>query len=156
MDNHKINSNQATFGAGCFWGVESTFLKISGINSTEVGYMGGSSLSPTYRDVCAGTTGHAEVVHIVFNPSIVSFTQLLDEFWLCHDPTQHNRQGADIGSQYRSVIFYYNNTQKQEAQTSLSLYGKSINKPIATKIDIARDFWKAEDYHQKYFQKKKI
>lgn len=149
-------STQATFGAGCFWGVESAFMSVNGVNSTEVGYMGGNTLSPSYKDVCTGITGHAEVVHINFNPAKVSYVQLLDIFWLCHDPTQYNRQGADIGSQYRSVIFYYSTTQKHEAQTSLSLHRKNVNKPIATKIDISRDFWRAEEAHQKYFHKKGI
>jgi len=149
---------KATFGAGCFWGVEAAFMKIKGVVSTKVGYMGGNLKNPTYEDVCTNRTGHAEVVQIEFDPRIVSYEALLDELWNIHDPTQLNRQGPDIGSQYRSVIFYHNEQQKKIAEQSKEKLDKSgiYKKPIATEITSAKEFYKAEEYHQQYFEKKGI
>jgi peptide-methionine (S)-S-oxide reductase len=147
----------ATFGGGCFWGVESAFRKVKGVVSTAVGYMGGSIKNPTYEDVCTGVTGHAEVVQVTFDPVQVSYQQLLDVFWSVHDPTQLNRQGPDIGSNYRSVIFYHDAEQaalarksKEELETSGKLgFGK-----VMTRIVPASVFYRAEEYHQQYFEKK--
>lgn len=144
---------KATFGAGCFWGVEAAFQNIKGINSTTVGYMGGTTENPTYQQVCTGSTGHAEVVHLNFDPTIISYKQLLEIFWRIHDPTQHNRQGPDVGSQYRSVIFYHNNHQKQTAKHSKQQQQTQNNKEITTEITPAKTFYPAEEYHQKYYEK---
>ncbi len=143
----------ATFAAGCFWGIEETFRKIEGVLNTTVGYTGGTIKKPTYEQVCSGKTGHAEAILIEFNPSIVSFKQLLNTFWSIHDPTQHNRQGPDIGSQYRSAIFYHSDLQKKEAELSKQELQKKLKKPIATEILKATEFYKAEEYHQKYIMK---
>jgi peptide methionine sulfoxide reductase msrA/msrB len=148
---------QATFGAGCFWSVEEAFAKVKGVVDTAVGFAGGTVPQPSYQRVCAGDTGHAEVVHIKFDPSIVSYEQLLDVFWDIHDPTTLNRQGPDIGKQYRSVIFYYNEEQKAAALKSKEKLEKSgkYKKPIVTEIVAASKFFRAEEYHQKYFEKMK-
>ena len=148
----------ATFGAGCFWGIEAAFRKIKGVKSTAVGYMGGNLKNPTYEDVCTNKTGHAEVVQIEFDPSIVSYKNLLDEFWNVHDPTQLNKQGLDIGSQYRSVIFYHNPQQKKIAEEVKKRINESerYKKPIVTEISHAKEFYRAEEYHQQYFEKKGI
>lgn len=138
---------KATFGAGCFWEPEEIFSKVKGVISTIVGYMGGKLENPSYEMVCGGKTGHAEVVQIEFNPSKVSYNELLAIFWKIHDPTQLNRQGVDIGNQYRSVIFYHNEEQRKLAE-------KTKPKNSVTKIVPAGKFWKAEEYHQKYLQKK--
>jgi peptide-methionine (S)-S-oxide reductase len=146
---------KATFGAGCFWGVEAAFQKIKGVKTTTVGYMGGTLKNPTYEDVCTHTTGHAEVVHIVYDPTIISYEELLMKFWDIHDPTQHNRQGPDIGIQYRSVIFYHTLQQKTTAERlkkQLQESGK-YPKPIVTEITQAQTFYPAEEYHQNYFVK---
>jgi peptide-methionine (S)-S-oxide reductase len=146
----------ATFGAGCFWGVEEAFRKIKGVNETTVGYMGGKLENPTYEDVCTNTTGHAEVVQIRYNPEQVTYEELIETFWKIHDPTQINRQGADMGYQYRSVIFYHNEKQKniaEKTKESIKNSGK-YKKPIATEIIEAKTFYKAEEYHQKYLSKK--
>ncbi len=145
----------ATFGAGCFWGVEVTYRKMDGVVATAVGYMGGNVDNPTYKLVCSGTTGHAEVVHIEYDPSKVSYEQLLDAFWKCHDPTQVNRQGPDWGTQYRTVVFYHSDAQKQTAEASKRALAESGShrKPIATLIEPAKTFWKAEEYHQQYLEK---
>jgi peptide-methionine (S)-S-oxide reductase len=147
-----------TFGAGCFWGVEETFKHEPGIIETTVGYMGGNMKNPTYKDVCSGKTGHAEVVQILYDPTIISFADLLDIFWKIHNPTQSNGQGVDIGYQYRSVIYYSTNEQKQIAEKSLKLLEKSGNydKKIVTEIMPASTFYPAEDYHQDYFEKHKF
>ena len=147
--------DMATFGAGCFWGVEAAFQKIKGVNNTSVGYMGGHLENPSYEDVCTDKTGHTEVVHIEYDPSIVSYEKLLDLFWKIHDPTQLNRQGPDIGSQYKSVIFYHNENQKQLAQRSKQNQEKlgNYDKPIVTEINEAKKFYKAEEYHQNYYKK---
>jgi peptide-methionine (S)-S-oxide reductase len=143
----------ATFGAGCFWGVQVTFDEIKGVLKTEVGYMGGKMKNPTYNDVCTDETGHAEVVHIEFDKDVLPYDKLLDVFWVNHDPTQKNRQGPDEGTQYRSVIFYYNEAQKKAAVASKAKWQKQLGKPIATQIVPAETFYKAEDHHQKYLQK---
>jgi len=145
----------ATFGAGCFWGVQAAFKDIKGIKSTTVGYMGGNLKNPTYEDVCTDKTGHTEVVQIEFNPEIIKYEELLEIFWNIHDPTQLNKQGPDIGSQYRSVIFYHNEKQKIIAEKSKKKLEKSCRykKPIATEISPAKEFYKAEEHHQNYFEK---
>ena len=143
----------ATFGAGCFWGVEKSFQNIKGVKKTTVGYMGGILENPTYEDVCSDKTGHAEVVQIKYDPSIVSYNQLLEVFWSIHDPTQENRQGFDIGTQYRSVIFYHNEQQKIEAEKSKKLQPDKYTKKIVTEISQAKKFYPAEDYHQNYYEK---
>jgi len=146
---------EAAFGAGCFWHVEAEFMDVKGIVSTEVGFMGGTKENPTYKEVCGKRTGHAEVVHLLFDPKVVNYEELLSVFFRIHDPTQLNRQGPDFGTQYRSVIFYYDDEQRKEAvraKSHESAGGKHIN-PIVTEISPATRFWKAEDYHQKYFKK---
>lgn len=141
------------FGAGCFWGVEETFRKLAGVNKTEVGYSGGITLNPTYQSVCDGNTNHAEVVLVEYDENIISFNDLVDHFWKCHDPTTLNRQGPDIGTQYRSAIFYYSETQKKIAESSKDLYSKENNINIVTQISEAKEYYKAEEYHQKYVLK---
>jgi peptide-methionine (S)-S-oxide reductase len=146
----------ATFGAGCFWGVEETFRKVPGVVNTTVGYMGGTKENPTYEEVCTDKTGHAEVVQVEFDPEQVTYEELLKVFWECHDPTQLNRQGPDVGTQYRSVIFYHNEEQRKLAEASKEELDKSgkYDKPIVTEITPASTFWKAEEYHQRYLQKR--
>jgi len=146
---------QATFGAGCFWGVEEDFRQIPGVIDTKVGYMGGSLKNPTYQDVCTDRTGHAEVVQVTFDPAKVSYATLLDAFWNAHDPTTLNRQGPDVGTQYRSAIFFHTPEQEKEAQRSLGALQKSgrFKRPVVTKIEPAQTFYVAEDYHQRYLQK---
>ena len=146
---------KALFAAGCFWGVEDAFMEIPGVVATRVGYTGGHSMNPTYRDVCSGDTGHAEAVEVTFDPSIISYDRLLEQFWTCHDPTQLNRQGPDVGDQYRSAIFYFSEAQKQLAQESLENLEHSgrLRKRIVTEIVPAGTFWEAEAYHQKYHKR---
>lgn len=147
---------KATFGAGCFWGVEETFRKLPGVINTAVGYMGGSLPNPTYQDVCTDTTGHAEVVDVEFDPDKVSYDQLLEVFWANHNPTELNRQGPDFGRQYRSSIFFYTPEQESAAQASkaaLQLSGR-LRRPVVTEITPASTFWRAEEYHQHYLQKR--
>jgi len=146
---------KATFGAGCFWHVEDLFRKTKGVKSTQVGYTGGKLANPTYEEVCTDRTGHAEAVQVEYNPDEISYDDLLEIFWNNHDPTSLNRQGPDVGKQYRSAVFYHNEEQKrlaQESKTKLEKSGK-FNKPIVTEITPAPEFYKAEEYHQKYFQK---
>jgi len=147
---------ETAFGAGCFWGVEHAFSKIRGVMETEVGYMGGSLSRPMYQEVCSGRTGHAETVHLLYDPNQVSYEDLLEVFWSIHDPTQKDRQGADIGHQYRSVIFYYDEGQKAKASESRRLKQESgrFRKGIVTEITPATTFWRAEGYHQKYFKRR--
>jgi peptide-methionine (S)-S-oxide reductase len=147
----------ATFGAGCFWGVEASFQKIIGVTKTTVGYMGGNLKNPTYKDVCTDRTGHAEVVQVEFDNSKISYEELLDVFWDIHDPTQKNRQGVDIGSQYKSVIFYHNTEQKNKAERSRARQNQSnkFNKLIVTEITEVKEFYRAEEYHQNYLNKNK-
>ncbi len=147
--------NKAMFGAGCFWGVEDAFRSVVGVVETAVGYSGGRLENPTYRDVCTGTTGHTEVVEVQFDPSKVSYEQLLDVFWKIHDPTTPNRQGPDVGTQYRSAIFYHDEGQRAAAESSrgrLEASGR-FHRPIVTEITPASPFYRAEEYHQKYLQK---
>jgi len=146
----------ATFGAGCFWGVEETFRQVPGVVETTVGYLGGHTQNPTYQDVCTDETGHAEVVEVKYDPSKVTYDQLLDVFWANHDPTTLNRQGPDFGTQYRSAIFFHTPDQEREAQASkqrIEASGK-FRRPIVTEITPASDFYPAEDYHQKYLAKR--
>ena len=143
----------ATFGAGCFWGVEAAFQKIDGVKETTAGYMGGNLKNPTYEQVCTDKTGHAEVVQIVFDSEEISYDKLLETFWEIHDPTQLNRQGQDIGMQYRSVIFYHDETQKKLAEVSKEKRQNIIDKKIVTEIKPAEGFYPAEEYHQKYLEK---
>lgn len=151
-----MEKSTAMFGAGCFWGVEERFRKLKGVENTTVGYSGGDFPNPTYKDVCSGKTGHAEVVKVEFDPSIISYNELLDVFWEIHNPTSLNRQGFDIGTQYRSVIFYYTPKQKLKALKSKKELEESgrYDKPIVTKIEPAKEFYRAEEYHQKYVQKR--
>ncbi|HWD39509.1 MAG TPA: peptide-methionine (S)-S-oxide reductase MsrA [Fimbriimonas sp.] len=144
----------AVFGAGCFWGVEEAFRTLPGVLKTEVGYTGGRTENPTYREVCSHTTGHAEVVRVEFDPEKVSYDQLLDIFWAEHDPTQLNRQGPDIGDQYRSVIFYQSPEQAAAAQASLEKHRDDYRKPVVTQIVPAVAFYPAEEYHQQYLAKR--
>ncbi len=147
--------DKATFGAGCFWGVEAAFRKLPGISDVKVGYMGGHVANPTYEQVCSNTTGHAEVAQISFDSDKITYGELLDVFWNVHDPTQLNRQGPDVGSQYRSVIFYHSDEQKRIAEESKDKLAKAekVSRKIVTEIVAASDFWVAEEYHQRYFEK---
>jgi peptide-methionine (S)-S-oxide reductase len=147
---------KATFGAGCFWGVEAAFRQIPGVVDAAVGYEGGTLQNPTYQDVCSDETGHAEVVEVTYDPARVSYDRLLDVFWENHDPTQMNRQGPDVGSQYRSAIFFHTPEQRETATASKERLEKSgrYRRPIATEITPASTFWRAEDYHQRYLEKR--
>lgn len=149
---------KATFAAGCFWGVESAFRKVPGVVSAAVGYSGGSHENPTYEDVCTGRTGHTEAVQLEYDPSTVTYEQLLDVFWNIHDPTTPNRQGPDVGSQYRSAIFIHDDEQEAAAMASKEKLDGSgrLPNPIVTEIAPASSFYRAEDYHQKYFEKRGI
>jgi len=153
----KEGLEQAMFGMGCFWGAEKKFWKIPGVTLTAVGYAGGKTEGPTYRDVCSGRTGHAEVVLVAFDPSKVSYRDLLKTFWENHDPTQGMRQGNDVGTQYRSAIYTYSDEQPREAEASKSAYQNALMKhgfgPITTEIHDAAAFYFAEDYHQQYLAK---
>lgn len=146
---------KATFGAGCFWGVELAFRKVEGVSDAAVGYAGGQLPAPTYRDVCSGKTGHAEVVDVDYDPEKVSYRQLLEVFWANHDPTTPNRQGPDIGTQYRSVIFTHDAEQQTEALASKAENeaGGRFRRPIVTEITPAGTFYRAEEYHQRYLEK---
>ncbi|KFZ39771.1 MULTISPECIES: peptide-methionine (S)-S-oxide reductase MsrA [Thermoactinomyces] len=146
----------ATFGAGCFWGVEEVFRQIPGVKNTTVGYMGGTTENPTYEEVCTDQTGHAEVVQVEYDPEQVTYEDLLDVFWNNHNPTTLNRQGPDVGTQYRSVIFYHTDEQKQAAEASKKQLDQSgkWKDPIVTQIEPAGTFWRAEEYHQRYLQKR--
>ena len=151
-----MGTEKATFGAGCFWGVEETFRKLPGVTETAVGYAGGTTLNPTYRDVCGHNTGHAEVVEVDFDSSQIAYETLLDVFWQNHNPTQLNRQGPDVGDQYRSVIFYHSDSQKTAAETLKTKLAESgkFSRPIVTIIEPAPQFYRAEEYHQKYLEKR--
>ena len=144
---------KALFGAGCFWGVEEHFRKINGVIKTEVGYSGGNTKNPTYESVCYENTNHAEVLLIEFDNELISFDLLVEEFWKCHDPTTLNRQGPDVGRQYRSVIYYFNELQKNIANKSKEKHQQSLQYKIVTEISHADIFYKAEEYHQKYILK---
>ncbi len=147
---------KATFGAGCFWGVEAAFRQVKGVTSTAVGYMGGTLKDPTYKDVCTDRTGHAEIVQVEFDPSKVSYNDLLKVFWENHDPTTLNRQGPDVGTQYRSAIFFHTPEQEAAAKASKEELSKSgkFRRPIVTEITPAAEFWLAEEYHQQYLEKR--
>ena len=149
-------TEKATFGAGCFWGVEAAFRQVPGVVSTAVGYMGGQLKNPNYRDVCTDQTGHAEVVEVTFDPSKVSYADLLKVFWESHDPTQFNRQGPDYGTQYRTAIFFHTPEQEAAARASKENHDKSgtFKRKIVTEITPAAEFWRAEDYHQQYLEKR--
>jgi peptide-methionine (S)-S-oxide reductase len=148
-------STLASFGAGCFWGVEAAFRELAGVTDAAVGYMGGHHPHPTYRQVCTGTTGHAEVCQITFDPTRIGYEQLVEFFYQIHDPTTRNRQGPDIGTQYRSVIFYHDADQKRIAQAVTQRLAAAgiFRTPIVTAIEPAGTFWRAEEYHQQYFAK---
>jgi len=143
----------ATFGAGCFWGVEAAFRELAGVVDTEVGYTGGNTDDPTYEDVCSGRTGHAEAVRVTFDPDRISYENLLEVFWRIHDPTQVNRQGPDVGTQYRSAIFPHSGEQASAARASKEERVRSGQR-IATSIEPAGRFWRAEEYHQRYLEKR--
>ena len=147
---------KATFAAGCFWGVEATFGGVKGVLSTQVGYTGGTTEDPSYRDVCTDKTGHAEAVEVTYDPSVVSYEDLLKVFWEVHDPTQLNRQGPDFGSQYRSAIFFHSSEQEVAARTSKQMLEESgrYKRPIVTEILPAMTFYRAEEYHQQYLEKR--
>jgi peptide-methionine (S)-S-oxide reductase len=149
---------KATFGAGCFWGVEESFRQLSGVAETEVGYLGGHTNNPSYKDVCTDETGHAEVVQVTYDPAKISYEQLLDVFWSAHDPTTLNRQGPDEGTQYRSAIFFHSPEQERVARASkekIQASGK-FRRPVVTEITPASTFYRAEEYHQKYLAKRGV
>ncbi len=143
---------QATFGAGCFWGVEWVFRKVPGVLDAVSGYAGGTMADPSYRDVCSGMTGHAEVVDVTFDADVVTFEQLLDVFWAMHDPTQMNRQGPDVGTQYRSVLLVRDDQQREAAERSRDRAQTAFSRPIATSIEVLDAFYPAEAYHQRYYE----
>ena len=156
MEKEELNDQPeaAVFAAGCFWGVEHFFAAVPGVLTTEVGYMGGTLKHPTYRQVCRGDTNHAEVVRLTFDPDRVSYETLVELFFKMHDPTTRNRQGPDIGSQYRSAVFYYSDAQHRTARAVIHRLTrqKAFRRPIVTEVTCAADFWRAEDYHQQYFK----
>ncbi len=155
QDKKDGNMETATFGAGCFWCVEAVFQQLEGVSSVKSGYMGGSLPNPTYKQICTGSTGHAEVCQLKYDPEVISFDELLEVFWKTHDPTTLNRQGNDVGTQYRSAVFYHNDDQKQIAES----YKKKLNEekafrnPVVTEVTAATIFYEAEDYHQDYWAK---
>lgn len=153
MRDRSIKKQIAIFGAGCFWGVEYVFKKVPGVLRTEVGYIGGKTKNPSYKEVCTERTGHVESVRIYYDSSKISYQNLLEVFFKCHDPTQINRQGPDFGTQYRSVIFYLNEEQKKEAEEFKRKYEKEMGSKIATSIEKAGNFYLAEEYHQNYYEK---
>ena len=144
---------EATFGAGCFWGVEYVYRRVPGVLEVKAGYSGGHTQNPTYEQVCSHTTGHAEVVQVIFDPDRVTYDQLLEVFWAMHDPTQVDRQGPDVGDQYRSVIFAHTDEQRVAAEASRERAQTGFQAPIATKIEPLQEFYPAEDYHQRYYEK---
>ncbi|MEO8398670.1 MAG: peptide-methionine (S)-S-oxide reductase MsrA [Ignavibacteriaceae bacterium] len=155
MESEKnINLEKATFGTGCFWCTEAIFENVKGVHSVVSGYSGGTVENPAYKEVCSGNTGHAEVLQITFDPNVISYDELLEIFWKTHDPTTLNKQGADVGTQYRSVIFYHNEEQKQKAEHYKNELenSKIWNDPIVTEISPIKTFYKAEDYHQHYYE----
>ena len=148
------NSEKATFAAGCFWGVEAAFRQVPGVRATRVGYTGGSRDRPSYEEVCTGRTGHAEAVEVEFDPSRVTYDQLLDVFWSEHDPTQLNRQGPDRGTQYRSAVYFHTPEQEAAALASRDRVQSRSRKQVVTEITAAGEFWPAEEYHQRYLEKR--
>jgi len=155
MSDYKNSSESATLGGGCFWCIEAAFDEIIGVVDVESGYTGGKTVSPTYEQVCTGTTGHVEVVKVTFNPDIISFKEILEIFFTAHDPTTLNRQGADAGTQYRSVIFYHNEKQKSIAEQMINelMVTKAWDNPIVTQVEPLEHFYKAEEYHSRYFNR---
>jgi peptide-methionine (S)-S-oxide reductase len=149
-------TEKATFGAGCFWGVEVAFRNVPGVVDTAVGYEGGTVANPTYEQVCSHRTGHAEVVQVEYDPEEVSYEELLETFWAEHDPTTLNRQGPDVGSQYRSVIFFHTPEQESVARASRERAQEGLDRPIVTEITPASEFWRAEEYHQQYLVKRGV
>ena len=149
----KSQTQTATLGGGCFWCIEAVFRRIDGVVSAQSGYSGGSVANPSYEDVCTGQTGHAEVVQVEYDPTVVSYDQILEVFFKAHDPTTLNRQGADVGPQYRSVIFYHSDEQKRIAQRTTSAVQEILGKPVVTHVQPAADFYPAEQYHDKYFDR---
>ena len=149
-----MNMKKALIGAGCFWGIEEYYRKLNGVIDTKVGYSGGNTVHPTYEEVCIGRTGHAEVVQIKFDENMISFQQILNHFWKCHDPTQLNRQGFDVGRQYRSAIFYCSNEQYNDATESKEHTQKTLQRAIVTEIMPIKEFYLAEDHHQLFFFKR--
>jgi len=143
----------ATFAAGCFWGPQQLFSKTPGVTATRAGYIGGNAERPTYEDVCSGRTGHAEAVEVEFDPAQISYEQLVDQFFHMHNPTQVNRQGPDVGTQYRSAVFYHDDQQRQTVEAALTKYQARFKRKIATELKPAGHFWPAEDYHQNYLDK---
>ena len=155
MNSEDSNTNQtevATFGGGCFWCTEAIFEMVPGVTSVTAGYAGGTTPNPTYKEVCSGTTGHAEVIQVQYDPKVVSYEKLLETFWECHDPTTLNRQGADTGTQYRSIILYNSPAQKAAAEKSKAEAQKHFDRPIVTEIVPLKHFYKAEGYHQDYYR----
>jgi peptide-methionine (S)-S-oxide reductase len=144
----------ATFGAGCFWGVEAAFRRLDGVTQTRVGYAGGHKESPSYQDVCYTDTGHAEVVEVTYDEDVIPYEALLAIFWAEHDPTQLNRQGPDVGEQYRSAIFVHDEAQRAAAEASRERVQAQLSRPVVTQIEDAQTFWEAEDYHQQYLEKR--
>jgi peptide-methionine (S)-S-oxide reductase len=151
-DDAQAATELATFGAGCFWCVEAVFEQLDGVLDVQSGYMGGESSKPSYQEVCSGASGHAEVVHLTFEPSVISFEELVSWFWRLHDPTTLNRQGADVGTQYRSAIFTHSDAQAATARASMKAAQPAFDNTIVTEVTPASDFWPAESYHQDYYQ----
>jgi peptide-methionine (S)-S-oxide reductase len=147
-------TEKATFGGGCFWGVEVAFRNVPGVVDAAVGYMGGTLANPSYEDVCTDRTGHAEVVQVEFDPTELSYDELLDTFWELHDPTQRDGQGPDIGTQYRSVIFFHSPAQEEKAAEAKARVQARFDRPVVTELVPASEFWRAEDYHQQYLVKR--
>nr|WP_245532644.1 peptide-methionine (S)-S-oxide reductase MsrA [Bernardetia litoralis] len=157
MTNINVKLDTATFGAGCFWCIEAVFQRLEGVDTVISGYTGGQTQNPTYREIGTGTTGHAEVAQITYNPEVISFDELLEVFWATHDPTTLNKQGNDVGTQYRSAVFYHNDEQKQKAEFYLKRLTeeKVFDKPIVTEITALDKFYVAENYHQNYYNNNK-
>ncbi len=151
-------TEKATFGAGCFWGVEAKLSELTGVLDTATGYEGGTVNNPTYRDVCTDRTGHAEVVELIFDPARISYDSLLDAFFSLHNPTEINRQGPDLGTQYRSIVFTHTDAQRAEAQEKIAELNASgvFRRPVATAVEPAQTFWRAEEYHQRYLEKRNM
>jgi peptide-methionine (S)-S-oxide reductase len=145
---------KAILGAGCFWGVEATYRRLAGVKSTQVGYMGGAMKNPSYKQVCTDSTGHAEVLEVTFDPEVISYHDILEVFWENHNPTTLNRQGPDVGTQYRSAIFFHSPEQEAEARASRDAAQARFPRPIVTEIAPAAEFWRAEEYHQQYLEKR--
>ncbi len=153
FSNYPAGSEQVLFGMGCFWGAERILWKLDGVHVTSVGYAGGTDTAPDYKKVCSGRTGHAEVVHVVYDPTVISFDQLLKVFFENHDPTQGNRQGNDVGSQYRSTVYTYSDEQLNAARDAKERYTEAYGRPVTTEIRPTSDYYPAEDYHQQYLAK---